>query len=156
MYYHSGEPPPGIQDLKHGEWTVVIAHEVVNSFARYQGHPAIQKLRYAFITTPTLQASALKASAALPDDECCNYQEAQLNGVPSADTDTGQAPMAVTIADMKSFLENVATDGQSASEAQKLYKYWLEQTQEFATEGFGVCDEQEIDGIIQAMTTYSK
>ena len=38
-----------------------------------------------FITTPTLEASALKASATLPEDKFCNYQETQLNGEPSGD-----------------------------------------------------------------------
>ena len=65
-------------------------------------------------------------------------------------------PKAVIIAGMKSFLEKVVTEGQSLPGVEKLYNYWLEQTKEFATEGFGVCDEQEIDGIIQAMTAYSK
>lgn len=149
MHHHSGAPPPSIQNLKHGEWTLVIVHK---------GHPGTKELRYAFITTPTLGASALKASDTIPEGECCNYQETQINGEPSAETDTDQARSIpkVTIADMKSFLEKVVPEGQNPSGAQKLYKHWLEQTKVFVTEGFGVCDEQEIDGIIEEMTTYSK
>jgi hypothetical protein len=66
------------------------------------------------------------------------------------------APKVVTIAGMELFLEKVVPEGQSPSGAQKLYKYWLEQTKAFAAEGFGVCDEQEIDGIVPAMRTYSE
>jgi hypothetical protein len=138
--------------LKHGEWTLVIVHKVLDAVARF-------KLRYAFITTPTLEASALKASATLPEDEFYNYQETQLNGKPSAEANTDQAwstPKRVIIADMKLFLEKVVPEGQSPSGAQKLYKHWLEQTKAFATEGFGVCGEQDIDKIIQAMTAYSE
>src|SRR5436305_964308 len=132
MNHHSWARPPSIQNLKHGEWTLVV-------FSRYRGHAGIRKLRYAFITTPTLEASALKVSATLPEDKFCNYQETQLNGEPSAGTDADQAwsNPKVTIADMKSFLEKVVPEGQSPSEAQRLHKYWLEQTKAFGTEGFG-------------------
>jgi hypothetical protein len=64
--------------LKHGEWTVVIAHEVLDAFAESEGQPATEKLRYAFITTPTLEASALKASATIPEDEFCDSQESTI------------------------------------------------------------------------------
>jgi hypothetical protein len=156
MYHSSIAPPPSIQNLKHGEWTLVIVREALDAV---EGHPATEKLRYAFITTPTLETSALKASATLPESEFCDYQETQLSGEPSAETDTDHVwsiPKVVTIADMKSFLEKVVPEDQSPSGAQKLYKHWLDQTKAFATEGFGVCDEQEIDGIIQEMTTYSE
>ena len=156
MYHSSGAPPPRLQNLKQGEWTVVIAHEVRDA---YEEHPAAGKLRYASITTPTLGATAFTALATRPEDELCDGQERQCSGKSVADTDTDQGwsiPKAVTVADMKSFLEQVATEGQSPSGAQELYNYWLEHTKEFAPDGFGVCGKQEIDSIIQAMTTYEE
>ena len=63
-----------------------------------EGRPGIEKLRYAFITTPTLEASALKASATLPEEEFCNYHETQVNGEPSAETDTDQAAIVQILA----------------------------------------------------------
>ena len=71
---------------------------MLDAVAGFRGRPGIEKLRYAFITTPTLEASALKASATLPEEEFCNYHETQVNGEPSAETDTDQAAIVQILA----------------------------------------------------------
>ena len=135
----AGHPPPEVQRLKPGEWTVVIAHEPRDTMAKYKNLPSEERMRYAFVTVPDAAASN---GGEEPSKEPSNLNP-------------DKTPGGVIIADMESFLEQVMTDNQGSPARQDLMNFWIGATKEIADE-FGVCGKDEIASVLEVMPMYSK
>jgi hypothetical protein len=121
-------PPPNVQPLRPGEWTIVIAHEPRKIRDSAEEHPGEEKLRYAFIT------AASSKSKETP------------TGI--EDTDVGRVPGSLIIADMESFLEQAVTI--EGPPPQNLLNFWKQATSGLRGE-FGVCGGDEIASILEVM-----
>jgi hypothetical protein len=121
-------PPPNVQPLRPGEWTIVLAHEPRKMGERREDRPGEEKLRYAFIT----------AASSGSNDTPTGFE----------DTEVGRVPGSLIIADMESFLERaVTTEGPPP---QNLLNFWKQATGGLRGE-FGVCGEDEITSILEVM-----
>jgi hypothetical protein len=121
-------PPPDVQPLRPGEWTIVIAHEPRKIGGSGEDRPDEGKLRYAFIT-----AASSKSKEAPTGIE---------------DTEVGRVPGSLIIADMESFLERaVIVEGPPP---QNLLNFWKKATGGLRGE-FGVCGGDEIASILELM-----
>jgi hypothetical protein len=121
-------PPPNVQPLRPGEWTIVMAHEPRKMGERREDRPGEEKLRYAFIT----------AASSGSKDTPTGFE----------DTEVGRVPGSLIIADMESFLEQAVTTGGPPS--QDLLNFWKQATGGLRGE-FGVCGEDEITSILEVM-----
>jgi hypothetical protein len=121
-------PPPSVQPLRPGEWTIVIAHEHRKSRWSSEDGPGEEKLRYAFIT------AASSKSKEAP------------TGI--KDTEVGRVPGNLIIADMESFLERTVTIEDPPP--QNLLNFWKQVTGGLRGE-FGVCGGDEIASILEVM-----
>jgi hypothetical protein len=121
-------PPPNVQPLRPGEWTIVIAHEPRKIRKSSEDRPGEEKLRYAFIT------AASSKSKETP------------TGI--EDTEVGRVPGSLIIADMESFLERAVTI--EGPPPQNLLNFWKQATGGLRGE-FGVCGGDEIASILEVM-----
>jgi hypothetical protein len=121
-------PPPGVQLLRPGEWTIVIAHEPRKIRVSSEDSPGDEKLRYAFIN-----AASSKSKEAPTGIE---------------DTEVGRVPGNLIIADMESFLERTVTIEDPPP--QNLLNFWKQATGGLRGE-FGVCGGDEIASILEVM-----
>jgi hypothetical protein len=121
-------PPPGVQPLRPGEWTIVIAHEPRKIRVSSEDSPGDEKLRYAFIN-----AASSKSKEAPTGIE---------------DTEVGRVPGNLIIADMESFLERTVTIEDPP--LQNLLNFWKQATGGLRGE-FGVCGGDEIASILEVM-----
>ena len=122
-----GRPPPNVQPLRPGEWTIVIAHEPRKIRENSEERPGEEKLRYAFITTASSKSKETPTGI--------------------EDTEVGRVPGSLIIADMESFLERAVTI--EGPPPQDLLDFWKQATNGLGGE-FGVCGGDEIANILGA------
>jgi hypothetical protein len=141
----AGPPAPEVQPLRPGEWTIVIAHEPGETFAKREERPTEERLRYAFLTASDPAASGESDTATItsPTSPAIQHEDVMAQG--------GRGE--VVIADMKIFLERVMNDEALSQEG--LVNFWDQATKGLVDE-FGVCGESEIASILEAMSEYSR
>jgi hypothetical protein len=126
--YDVCRPPPSVQPLRPGEWTIVIAHEPRKIRESSEDGPGEEKVRYAFITVASSKSKEAPTGI--------------------EDTEVGRVPSNLIIADMESFLDRtVTTEGPPP---ENLLNFWKQATGGLGHE-LGVCGGDEIASILEVM-----